>query len=172
MATSSSLIFRGQCVDASPLHRQKSLTRPKGVGRPSRKPPDKDMDLTRFQISERELGVDCPLEFCVNIGEPSSVIERKELNRLLSACGKCCRNITKSGNRFRFGDVNFKSIGQIDIPLATPCGEAPINGIFDIIATDVPTLLEMDILDREQLVTDTILNHLAQRKLMMMPDAC
>ncbi len=71
--------------------------------------------------------------------------------------------ITVTSNCCRFGDETFSSLGIISLPLATPNGVIPIMIHFDVVQADVPALLGMDILDREQLVADTVFNRLARR---------
>lgn len=55
-------------------------------------------------------------------------------------------------------------MGQVSIPLATPDGFKPIIVSFDIVQADVPAIIGMDVLDRENLVADTVYNRLASRK--------
>ena len=114
-------------------------------------------DLRREYQSKRTLG------FCVDIGAPKSVAGKREINRLLAALGTHHRKIRASGNSFRFGDENFESLGQISLPLPTPNGTPRVMVDFDIVQADVPALLGMDILDREELVADTVFNRLAHR---------
>ena len=71
-------------------------------------------------------------------------------------------NLKKSFNRFRFADETFKSLGQVDLPLATPPGRCPIKVTMDVVPTDIPPLLVMDVLDRESLIADTVANRLTK----------
>ncbi len=56
----------------------------------------------------------------------------------------------------------FSSLVIISLPLATAKGVTPIMADFDIVKVDVPALLGMHILEREQLVADTVFNRLAR----------
>lgn len=96
----------GRCVDAYSQHHPENTLRNKSENRLSRKPIDMEVYLTRIHISDlhREVKVDSPLGFFVDIGVPYSVVGRKEINRLLSTCVKHRREIMKSINRFRFED--------------------------------------------------------------------
>lgn len=98
------------------------------------------------------------------------MVGRKDLNRLLSAAGIHQRNIHKSSRRFRFGDESFPSLGRISLPLGTPPGVKPIFVDFDIVQADIPPLLGMDVLDREELVADTVFNRLARRSVSTQED--
>lgn len=51
-----------------------------------------------------------------------------------------------------------------------PRGVAPINDFFYVVAADVTALLVIYVLDREQLVADTVFNRLYHRKPIKMPD--
>eukprot|EP00171_Calliarthron_tuberculosum_P023610 IDg23610t1 len=112
----------------------------------------------------REYRASRPVGFCVDIGAPKSVAGKKELHRILSAMKMRDYRLKPSQNKFRFGDDTFSSLGVVTLPLPTPNGVKPIHVDFDIVLADVPALLGMDILDREELIADTVFNKLARRE--------
>ena len=85
--------------------------------------------------------------FFVDTGAPTSVIGRKELRIISQGNGIRNLKLRKSGNRFRFSNSTFQSLGQVDLPLATPCGLRPIYVTLDVVSADVPALLGLDTLD-------------------------
>ena len=103
--------------------------------------------------------------FCVEIGAPKAVVGRTERNRIFEKMGMGPPNLSRPSfsKRFRFADNTFESIGQVNIPLRTPFAIAPINVQLDVVQTDIPALLGMDILDRELLIADTVANRLTKR---------
>lgn len=107
------------------------------------------------------------LGFCVDIGA-KSVFGKRELTRLLHSVGKFRRQICRSENRFRFGDMSFLSIGQISLPLPTPPGVPSI--VLDIVEPEIPALLGMNVLDRHRLVADTVFHRLARRSACELED--
>ena len=125
----------------------------------------KDVDCSSIFAADlrKEYRSSHPLGFCVDIGAPKSVAGKREINRLLATLGNHHRQIRPSSNRFRFGDETFESLGKISLPLATPRGAPRILVDFDIVQADVPALLGMDVLDREELVADTVFHRLAHR---------
>lgn len=92
--------------------------------------------------------------FCIDIGVPESAAGRKERNRILNDMGSHLTNLRPSLRRFCFGDQKFKSWNNI-YSISTPRGITQIIVHFDIVQADVPTLLCVDILNREKLVLDT-----------------
>lgn len=101
--------------------------------------------------------------FCIDTSAPRSVIGKKELNRILLKHGIHHRRILKSTKSFRFADTTFKSLCSAHIPLNTPPGAPTIEGNLDIVETDIPALLGMDIMDKEGLTPCLISNRLAKR---------
>lgn len=131
-----------------------------------------DVDCSSILAADlnRECSAASPLGFCVDIGAPRSVVGLRELNRLLTATNTHKKHIRRSSNRFRFGDQSFESLGCISLPLPTPRGVHPIVVDFDIVKAHVPPLLGMDVLDREELVADTVFRRLARRSTRMLDD--
>lgn len=101
--------------------------------------------------------------FCVDTGAPSSVIGLKELRRIANVYGRRLIRLRKSLKRFRFADASFNSLGQVEIPLATPGHLKPIYVNLDVVSADVPALLGLDILDTESLFPDTAMNQLTKK---------
>ena len=64
---------------------------------------------------------------CVDTGAPASVVGLKELSRIFQTRGKGLPRLRRSTNRFRFADSCFNSLGQIDLPLATPSDIPPMQ---------------------------------------------
>ena len=73
------------------------------------------------------------------------------------------RPSTKS---FRFADATYKSLGRLDLPLATPNGVTNIDVTLDVVAADVPTLLGLDVLDHHCLTADTVCNELVKKTII------
>lgn len=84
------------------------------------------------------------------------------------------RKLKSIPKRFGFGDKTCESLGKVLLPLATPEGIKPIHVEFEIVQTDIPHLLGMDVLDREELVADTVLNrlHIAKHSTLMAAASC
>ena len=58
--------------------------------------------------------------FCVDIGAPRSVVGQSQLNNILQYLGQPSIPLMRSNNSHRFGDVTVRSIGLVEIVLATP----------------------------------------------------
>lgn len=58
---------------------------------------------------------------------------------------------------FRFGDGEFSSLGTMPIRLPTPDGST-INMRADVVRADIPLLLGLDLLDKERLMPNNVLN--------------
>ena len=104
-----------------------------------------------------------PLGFCNYTGAPKPVARNRRINSLLARLGSHHRQIRPSINRFRFGYQTFESLGNICLPLPTPKCAPRISIDFEIVQADVPALLGMDVLDREELVVAKVFYHLAHR---------
>ena len=88
------------------------------------------------------------------------VIGRKERNKIPAE--RCLRHPSLSKppfqNRFCFADNTFESLGQNAIQLKSPFHVAPVYVQLDVVQSDIPTLLGMDVLDRESPIADTSAN--------------
>ena len=104
-----------------------------------------------------------PEGFCADIGSPKGVIGREEYNRICTNNGIHARTILPSNERFSFADHSYPSLGKVKIVLKTPTGAPAIPVTLDMVGADIPALLGMDLLEREQLCADTTVNHLARR---------
>lgn len=91
------------------------------------------------------------------------MISLKELRRFLDRSHKRMRPLKKSPMRFRFGDSECESLGQVRLPLATPSGLPNIYVTLDVIAIDIPALLGLDVMDELSLTPDTVTNRLVKR---------
>lgn len=98
--------------------------------------------------------------FFVDTGAPTSVIGLKELRRLANEYGRDLLRLRRSMKTFRFSDTTFESLGQVEIPLATPNHVHPIMVTLDVVSRDVPALLGLEMLDSESLIADTVMNKL------------
>ncbi len=82
----------------------------------------------------------------MDIGAPTSVMGRKERNRIISSIRKHKLPMAKSRRRFRFADAVFESLATVELPLATQHGFPPIVLEMDIVSADKPALLGLDVL--------------------------
>ncbi len=64
-----------------------------------------------------------------------------------------------SHTRFKFGDSTYPSLGSIQIRIPTP-NESFLKIEMDVFEADVPMLLGLDIMDRDRLVPNNLLNEL------------
>ena len=71
---------------------------------------------------------------------------------------------------FRFADATFKSLGRVDIPLATPTGVGNIYVPMDVVSADVPGLLGLDILDKYKMTHDTVCKRLVKKTVLSSTD--
>ena len=120
--------------------------------------------LTKITRTQRPSG------FCADIGSPKCVIGRKECNRICTKFGIHERHIKPSNERFSFADHSYPSLGKVSIPPKTPIRAPKIIVVLDMVEADIPPLLGMDLLDREELCADTTVNHLAKRTKIECPD--
>lgn len=67
-----------------------------------------------------------------------------------------------SNTRFRFGDGTHSSLGKMNIRMPAPHGNY-VHIDVDVVIPDVPLLIGIDVLDREQLVADNVVNLLKSR---------
>ncbi len=100
-----------------------------------------------------------------------SFIGVKELRRVMSAMKRPDPDISKSRRQFRFGDAFYKSYGTVLMHLATPDNIPPIPVMMDIVPADIPALLGLDVLDKENLYADTVTNRLVKRIITSHPPA-
>ena len=103
------------------------------------------------------------MAFCTDIGAPRSVVGVKEMNRIFGALKSRAPTLNPSRNRFRFADAVYNSLGQIKLPLLTPPGQPTIDVILYVVTADIPSLLGMDLLDKESLTPCTVMNRLVKR---------
>ncbi len=101
--------------------------------------------------------------FCCDIGAPRSVIEQKELHRVMNRLQRHKFPMQKSNRSFRFADTTYSSLGQIELPLATPPGIPLVYVTLDIVSADIPALLGLEVLDGESLMVGTVTNRLWKR---------
>ena len=104
-----------------------------------------------------------PNGFCVDIGAPRSVVGKSQLNNILQYIGQPSIPLLRSANSYRFGDVTVRSIGLVEIALATPPRIPAIPVLMDIVPVNVPALLGLDVLDAEELIADNVTNRLIHR---------
>lgn len=71
-------------------------------------------------------------------------------------------NLRPSRSSFRFGDGTHRSLGMISIRIPTP-NAGNIHVDVDVVNPDVPLLIGLDLLDREQLIPNTVDNVLESR---------
>lgn len=100
---------------------------------------------------------------CTDIGAPRSVIGVKQVNRIFNSQGARRPALKRSNHRFRFADSVLKSLGIVTLPLKTPHGQKTIDVELDVVATDIPALLGMDLLDRKSRTPCTVTNRLVKR---------
>lgn len=89
------------------------------------------------------------------IGKPQAKVLCKELNTKLK--------LKPSRFSFVLGDVQHDSQGTMRIIIPTP-DDSFLQFDTDVVTANVPLLLGIDILDREQLVADNVDNLLHSRK--------
>ena len=105
-----------------------------------------------------------PLQgFCVDIGAPKSVVGQNQLKHTLQYIGRSSIPRMHSNNTYRFGDVTVRTVGTVEIMLATPPTVPDIPVLMDIVPVNVPALLGLDILDSEELYADNVTNRLVHR---------
>ncbi len=64
-----------------------------------------------------------------------------------------------STTRFRFGDGSYPSLGSMEIGISIPNGSF-LKIELDIVSSDVPLLLGLDVLDRESIVANNVTNEI------------
>ena len=104
-----------------------------------------------------------PLGFCVDIGALKSVVGQNQLKHTLQYIDRSSIPRMHSNNNYRFGDVTVRTVGTVEIMLATPPTVPDIPVLMDIVPANVPALLGLDILDSEQLYADNVTNRLVHR---------
>lgn len=93
---------------------------------------------------------------CLDGGATRSVIGKRQA---LAYCRTFCQEfrLRPSDVTFIFGNGSSDSLGKIDIRLPTPQGTfIPLS--IDVVSADIPLLLGLDIMDKESLVADNVLN--------------
>lgn len=98
--------------------------------------------------------------FYKDIGPPKYVgripfLKRTTENQLL--------NLRPRKNLFRFGDILTKFVGYVQWYLTISSGISLTAILSDIFKVDVRPLLAVHILDKHQLIADTVLDHLVRR---------
>lgn len=86
------------------------------------------------------------------------------INRVLNAIGTRQVNLRSIFSCFCFGAETFKSLGIVFFPFATKRDIKTITVDLEIVQADFTALIYMDSLDRENIVTDTVLIRLARRR--------
>lgn len=90
-------------------------------------PPTKTTSVLNVHVADLEheyrlLKKSSSAGFCIDIGAPRSVINRKEMNSIFINLGWGAKIGFSSNNRFRFPDSMHKSLGKIYFPLKTSNG--------------------------------------------------
>lgn len=95
---------------------------------------------------------------CIDTGAQRTVIGKKQALAICQSQGTKLKLI-KSNTIFKFGNGRHNSLGILKIRIPTRDG-AFIDIDADVVRPDVPVLIGIDILDREQLVPDNVNNRL------------
>ena len=99
---------------------------------------------------------------CFDIGAQRSVIGRNQSKAYCRFSGFKFK-FSPSRTFFRFGDGCFASLGTI--PVRIPCPDGSFLHIdIDVVAADVPMLIGLDVLDREELIVDNVDNLLVSKR--------
>lgn len=98
---------------------------------------------------------------CVDTGAEQSVAGLEQTQAYLSMAGKSW-NRTQSNCFFKFGDTVYPSIGFIPIRIPTPHGTV-MEFNLNVVEANVPIILGLDLLDKEQLYIDNIDNILVHK---------
>lgn len=97
---------------------------------------------------------------CIDTGAQKTVIGKKQAQAYCRSQGMSMR-LQKSNTSFRFGNGKHDSLGIITVRIPTRDDEISLE--VDVVQPDVPLLLGLDVLDREQLVPDNVENLLESR---------
>lgn len=99
---------------------------------------------------------------CCDIGAQRTVVGERQAKAYCREMGIKYKP-RRSAYSFMFGDGLHASLGTVEFRIPTPDG-AFIALQVDVVSADVPLLLGIDVLDREQLVTDNVDNVLRSRR--------
>eukprot|EP00171_Calliarthron_tuberculosum_P017416 IDg17416t1 len=138
------------------LHRRSSKDSPEVVS----------VNLCNFKYKKKFLHP----QICVDIGAPSSVTGKKELNRIHTFLRRRSLPIGKSNRQFRFSNTKQKSLGCVKLLLDTPPNIHPIHIPLDIVEVDILALLGLNILDSESLCACTVSNRLIKKVITSQPE--
>lgn len=97
---------------------------------------------------------------CIDTGAQKTVIGKKQARAYCQSQGMTMR-LQKSQTAFKFGNGKHDSLGMIPIRIPTINGDISLE--VDVVQPDVPLLLGLDVLDREQIVPDNVENILESR---------
>lgn len=95
---------------------------------------------------------------CIDTGAQNTVIGRRQALAICQSQGTKLK-LSKSSTTFRFGNGRHNSLGILKIRIPTKDGGF-IDIDADVVQPDVPLLIGIDILNREQLVPDNVNNRL------------
>lgn len=102
------------------------------------------------------------LGICLDTGAQKSVFGSKQASAYLKLA-RTDFSPKPSRYAFRFGDGFYKSLGTISVLVPTPNGKC-LEMCIDVVEANVPMLVGLDILDKENLLADNTSNMLVHRR--------
>ena len=124
------------------------------------------IDCNHIRIGVFAADIEEPLALCADTGAPKSVVGLKQLRRILDVLGKPKIPAVRNGRVYRFDDMSAKSLGLIELAIATSDNITPIHFLMDVVSVDIPALLGLDIMDGNCLMVENITNRLWHRVIL------
>ena len=106
-----------------------------------------------------------PMLLFVDTGAPHSCIRDKALERNVWDSWRRSIPINDSIWDFKFSDSLARSRSVVELMLETPGSTPDTLVIFDVVDVDIPVFLGINILDRNNLLVDSVTNHLWNHKI-------
>ena len=101
--------------------------------------------------------------FCVDTDASHSCIGDKTLERIVCHSGRVSIPVIDYKHDFKHGDTLVRSRGMVKLMLPTLRSTIEIPFILDVVEIEIPTLLGLDVLDRNNLLVHNMTNHLWNR---------
>ena len=114
--------------------------------------------IQTFVIEKKE-----SLARCADTTAPKSMIDKKQMERVLDILGSRCTPAIRSKRVFRFGDVSAKSLGIIELAIQITNNIPPMYILLNKVDVDKPAYIGLDVLDGNFLKVDNISNRLWHR---------